>query len=308
MPVVHVSGVVRQFECRRVFVYRERALDTHAVDIDAAAGGVLQFYHAFVVAVRTDGRGAEVPCRVGVHRPVHTLVAQRTGGFVVREIERRFDGELVPPFFHVLRFSVEDILRKRHHRRACRDGHKDMITAYDIRQLTRFFHIVLSCQLDMVPQTVVRLVFVLVERPNERSAVFGSQIRGAERHVATEEELIMELGSARSAYAQTDTFQHVPAEELVNGSEVELAFIQIARRRSGDKLRRDGIDRRNGGGYLVVVGRFAHQVIYRVLVPCQRLRAQRIPCCGSETLRRRVIHFHFVRRKRRERLARDRVL
>ena len=151
MTVVEVTDIVGQFEGRRIFLQGERTLDTHTVDIDAASRRVLQLDVTFVVPIGLDIGRTCAPGGVSVHVPVHTVVAQGSGGFVVTEIKARLDGQFVSPLFHVIQFGMEDILVKAQSRFTDRDGHQDVVPSDDIGHLSGFLHIVLACQLDMMP-------------------------------------------------------------------------------------------------------------------------------------------------------------
>ena len=86
---------------------------------------------------------------------------------------------------------------------AGRNGHQYMIPADDVGTHTRLLYVVLGGRLNMVPQTIVGVVFVLVECIDESRAVFRPQILGAERRVCTEENLRVQIGSTRAAKTHT---------------------------------------------------------------------------------------------------------
>ena len=122
---------------------------------------------------------------------------------------------------------------------------------------------------------------MLIESPNECSAVFGSQVGGTEGYVTPEEELVVQLGGTGTAYTDTDTFEQVPTDEVIDRSEIELTEVQVLCRCGSYKLRGDGIDGSDRTGYLGVVRHLAYQFIYRVLVPRQGFGTQRVPGGGS---------------------------
>ena len=183
-----------------------------------------------------------------------------------------------------------------------------MVAADDIGVLSRFLHVVLCAELDMVSQSVVRLCLVLVESIDERSVVFRAQVGSSERYIPAEENLVVQLSGTRSAYANTNALEHVPAYEVVYRTDIELTLVQVSRRSRSHIFGGDGIHRRYQTGDTRVSRRFMNQVIYGALIACERFRTKCIPRRGTEPLSRRVVHLHLVGGESGERLAWDRCL
>ena len=205
MTVVQIADIMGQTQDRRIFLHTKRTGFAHTVEVRTNARRVLQLYHSFVVAVLTDIRETLRPCGVGVHGVLHSVVTERTRRFVIREIERRAEIEVVIPFFHILHLRAEDILVESHDGFAGRDRVEYMIPLDHVQGLTRLLYVVLGCPSQMVTQTVVRMFLMLVEGIEERSLVFGTQVFRSESEVRSEIHIRMQIRCTHSAKTQTYT-------------------------------------------------------------------------------------------------------
>ena len=205
MTVVQIADIMGQTQDRRIFLHTKRTGFAHTVEVWTNARRVLQLYHSFVVAVLTDVRETLRPRGVGVHGVLHAVITERTRRFVIHEIERRAEIDVVIPFFHILHLRVEDILVESHNGFAGRDRVEYMIPLDHVQGLTRLLYVVLGCPSQMMAQTVVRMFLMLVEGIEERCLVFGTQVFCSESEVRSEIHIRMQIRRTHSAKTQTYT-------------------------------------------------------------------------------------------------------